>query len=400
MKNSNNPRIDIVYDFRREASDKKTGAIHIRVYYTKKKRTYASTGVRVYPHEWSDQWHVINRSDAATLNKIIDKAYKNAEKQVKEYLSSGCTPTSNQLKIYAASSPFLDWIDAEIEKSEVSDGTKKHYRTLLSTLNSYGKIRKFDDVNAKNLTDFLNYVKKSKNAQKVENGVITEHSIRQTTIRNYYKNFVKFVHLAQSRHLLPLDAVVGVKCDRGKNKLREHLSEAELKAWLEVPLQVPHLARVRDMFAIQCATGLAYSDLLSMDFSRIEKFGNQYALAGERIKTKKDFFLVVLDFAIPILERYNYTIPRIANQKYNDYLSAVANIAGIKKHITTHVGRHTYACICLSRGVRIEAVQKTLGHAKISTTQIYANLVNQDVLNSFASAFSPNNIDANSKRKK
>ena len=58
----------------------------------------------------------------------------------------------------------------------------------------------------------------------------------------------------------------------------------------------------------------------------------------------------------------------------------------LKKNVTSHVGRHTYACLCLAAGVRIEAVQRTLGHTDIRTTQIYAKLVDQDVDNAFANA--------------
>ena len=58
----------------------------------------------------------------------------------------------------------------------------------------------------------------------------------------------------------------------------------------------------------------------------------------------------------------------------------------ITKHITCHVARHTYACYCLRHGVRIEAVKRTLGHRKLETTQIYARLVDKDVLDSFNNA--------------
>ena len=64
----------------------------------------------------------------------------------------------------------------------------------------------------------------------------------------------------------------------------------------------------------------------------------------------------------------------------------MAAYAHIHKKISSHVGRHTYACLCLAAGVRIEAVQRTLGHTDIKTTQIYARLVDQDVLAAFAGA--------------
>lgn len=68
MKNTNNPRVDVVFDFKKEASETRKGTVHVRIY-NNRRRTYASTGVRLYPAEWSETWHVINRPDAAVLNK-------------------------------------------------------------------------------------------------------------------------------------------------------------------------------------------------------------------------------------------------------------------------------------------------------------------------------------------
>lgn len=388
MKNTNNPRVDVVFDFKKEASATKKGTVHVRIY-NNRRRTYASTGVRLYPAEWSETWHVINRPDANILNKKIDEAINEAKRQIKNCLESQTElPTAKQLKIPTSSAPFLDWLLSEMESADVSAGTRKHYMTLYSSLSKYGAIRKFDDVNHKAINAFLQHLKSTKNIQKVINGELVTVPISQNSLRNYYKILAKFVRVAQRQHLLPLDVLLGVECKRAPAPRREHLSDAELQKWMEVPLHLPHHLRARDLFLLQCATGLAYSDLMSTDFSQVEKFGEMYALSGRRTKTKEDYFIVVLPFAIPIIQKYNQVLPNISNQKYNVYLSEVARLAGINKHVTSHIGRHTYACTCLSRGVRIEAVQKALGHAQLATTQIYAKLVNQDVLSAFATAFS------------
>ena len=65
--------------------------------------------------------------------------------------------------------------------------------------------------------------------------------------------------------------------------------------------------------------------------------------------------------------------PVISNQKMNDGLKIIGEIAGIKKNLSSHVGRHTFATtVTLQEGVPIETVSKLLGHTKISTTQIYS----------------------------
>jgi site-specific recombinase XerD len=72
--------------------------------------------------------------------------------------------------------------------------------------------------------------------------------------------------------------------------------------------------------------------------------------------------------------------PVISNQKLNSYLKEVADLCGIKKHLTFHLARHTFATsVTLSNGVPIETVSKMLGHTTIRTTQIYAKVVEQKV---------------------
>ncbi len=72
--------------------------------------------------------------------------------------------------------------------------------------------------------------------------------------------------------------------------------------------------------------------------------------------------------------------PRISNQKMNAYLKEIAPLAGIHKNLTFHMARHTFATtITLTNGVPIETISKMLGHTKLSTTQIYAKVIERKV---------------------
>jgi site-specific recombinase XerD len=72
--------------------------------------------------------------------------------------------------------------------------------------------------------------------------------------------------------------------------------------------------------------------------------------------------------------------PNISNQKLNSYLKEIADLCNIKKNLTFHIARHTFATtITLSNGVPIETVSKLLGHTKIATTQIYAKVIETKV---------------------
>jgi len=72
----------------------------------------------------------------------------------------------------------------------------------------------------------------------------------------------------------------------------------------------------------------------------------------------------------------NNTVGLITNQRMNGYLKEIADLCKIKKNLTFHLARHTFATtVTLSNGVPIESVSKMLGHTSIRTTQIYAKVV-------------------------
>lgn len=114
-----------------------------------------------------------------------------------------------------------------------------------------------------------------------------------------------------------------------------------------------------------------------------------------RQKTKTKVKIPLLPKAQELVNKYrehpmtinaNTLFPKITNEKLNSYLKEVALICGIKKNLTFHMARHTFATtITLSNGVPIETVSKILGHTKIATTQIYAKVLEKKVSEDMAS---------------
>jgi site-specific recombinase XerD len=95
----------------------------------------------------------------------------------------------------------------------------------------------------------------------------------------------------------------------------------------------------------------------------------------------------LLDIPKMILEKYRDTLPDnrllpvVNNQNSNAYLKEIGELCGIKKKLSFHLSRHTFATLTLSRGVSIESVSKMLGHTNIKTTQIYARITNEKIGN-------------------
>ena len=138
-----------------------------------------------------------------------------------------------------------------------------------------------------------------------------------------------------------------------------------------------------------CFTGLAYVDVANLTQENIRKsFDGKLWIITKRQKTNTDVNVPLLDIPKMILKKYKGKLPNgkvlpvISNQKLNAYLKEIADVCGIKKNLTFHLARHTFATTTtLAKGVPIETVSKMLGHTNIETTQIYARITNNKIGN-------------------
>ena len=80
-----------------------------------------------------------------------------------------------------------------------------------------------------------------------------------------------------------------------------------------------------------------------------------------------------------ILERNNYELPHMSNQKVNDGLKVLKGLAKITKPVSFHVARHSFATLTLSHNVPIEKLARMMGHQDIKTTQIYAKILKSTI---------------------
>jgi site-specific recombinase XerD len=166
------------------------------------------------------------------------------------------------------------------------------------------------------------------------------------------------------------------------------LTQTELEILGSLSLQRKTLEEVRDIFLFQCYTGLSYGDIYSLTSENLQKAedGSTW-IKMQRQKTGISFSVPLLRKAESILGKYvplqgkgDRIFPVLSNQKMNQNLKVVQELAGIAKSLTTHLGRHTFAtCITLSNGVPIETVSRMLGHTKLSTTQVYAKVIDTKI---------------------
>lgn len=175
---------------------------------------------------------------------------------------------------------------------------------------------------------------------------------------------------------------------------KEFLTEKELQAIQNADIK-PHLAIVRDIFMFAVYTGTAYIDIYNLTPGNITiGIDRSLWLHYNRQKTDIRCAVPLLEPAENIYHRYEtyhenqpkrHIFPVPPNQVVNRYLKQIAAAAGVDKEITFHMARHTFATtITLCHNIPIETVSKMLGHTNLSTTQIYAKVVDNKIMEDMA----------------
>ena len=129
---------------------------------------------------------------------------------------------------------------------------------------------------------------------------------------------------------------------------KQFLIEPEIKKLLSKRFDNERLEEVRDVFAFQCFTGIAYIDVANLTTDNIyeDGFGQKW-LRLSRQKSDVEANIPLLEIPLSIIRKYkrlgsDKLLPMHTNQKMNEYLKEIANLCGINKKLTTHCGRHGY----------------------------------------------------------
>ena len=139
---------------------------------------------------------------------------------------------------------------------------------------------------------------------------------------------------------------------------------------------------IRDLFVLQCYTGLSFRDMSSLtkDDIKVDEDGKEWIIK-ERVKTGVTAFIPILPVVKEILEKYQYDLPTLSNQKYNSYLKEIQEVCGIKKSLHSHLARHTCGTLLLNAGVDMLTVSRVLGHSSMKITEaVYAKLLPSTIM--------------------
>lgn len=361
------------------------------------KRANISLKHNIHIDKWDANKKRIKGTDikARQVNSYLDQTYTRLFQIYQDLTYQDVLVTAKIVKARflgddQKSQSLLDLIEYHSKKIEntLTKGTIKNFGVTENYLNKFlQQEKKTTDIYLKQLDykfliDFENYL---------DNVWPVGHprAMSQNTIMKHIQRLRKMVTLAYHLEWLERDPFARWKPKYEKTN-REFLSETELENLMNHDFISDRLDRVRDLFVFSCYTGISYVDIMALTADNVVKgLDGANWIVTKRQKTKAAVKVPLLEKAEESIEKYSdhpvtavssSLLPIITNEKLNSYLKEVANHVGIKKNLTFHMARHTFATtITLSNGVPIETVSKLLGHTKIATTQIYARVLEHKV---------------------
>lgn len=275
---------------------------------------------------------------------------------------------------------LLDWMN-NLRDESYGIKSANYLGTMKSTimhLTNYmkGKRVMMKDVNKDFIMGFIKYLQKTPTYRGVPLG--------PESVYTYYTLFCIALNKAVNRELIeknPCDYIpIEDKPRRGETN-REYLTLDEVKTLIGVECKD---ARVKRLFLFSCFTGLRFKDIHGLKWKNLVKVEEGvYQLELIQQKTKKPITVPLSDNALGFIpdrgmdgeENRIFHMPETSCAY--DYLHEWTKRAGIKKNVTFHVGRHTYATLLLYYGADLYTVSKLLGHTNIKTTQIYAKVMDE-----------------------
>ena len=282
-----------------------------------------------------------------------------------------------------ALSDIIDYHNEHM-KSTLRWGTQKNYYTTHKYIFLFLKQKHntadvfLSELSYKFIIDFERFLRHQK-------------SMGNNTVMKHIERLRKMVSLAFKMEWIDKDPFIKFEA-KYERKERTFLTSEELQAIENKQFNIFRLQLIKDLFVFSCYTGLSYGDVMGLTRDNLcIGIDRKQWIYSQREKTDVAVKIPILSKALGIIEKYRThptsinkekLFPTISNQKLNSYLKEIADVCGINKNLTFHIARHTFArTVTLSNGVPIETVSKLLGHSKITTTQIYAKVIERKVSN-------------------
>ena len=286
--------------------------------------------------------------------------------------------------------PKLRKVEQRISKPELLKGKSityfKEYKEYLSGLrHSSSTITTYTNF----IADFLLFVGK-RPLESIDNTLIQRFVERLVINKGYsissHRQLISAIKHFGERFTLSGIEVTTLQRPKRQKRLPIVLSQQEVIALLRSTANLKH----RMALALIYSAGLRISELLKLRTADIDQGRQQIRI--HQAKGRKDRYVILAESIVPLLQNYlatyrpsDYLIEGIDGGPYSaqsvrNFLRRSCRKAGIKKRITPHTLRHSYATHLIENGVGLRYVQELLGHAKPETTMIYTHIAKKDLL--------------------
>lgn len=260
-----------------------------------------------------------------------------------------------------------------IKESDRSESTKSNMQHTINCIQEFRRGASWDDLNVTFITELDRWFK----TKGVHVNTIAKHMQHLRAIIN---EAIRHGHIPQERDPFKMFSIKKEKTEH------RYLTPPELRR-IEQYHCTDKAERIRLAFLFCCYTGLRFSDFRALRSDNLtDTDGNTWLI----MRTQKTDYNVKIPLsvifegrAMQLIEQAG-SIEQLAdipcNSDTNRYVKAIAIRAGVNKRVTFHTTRHTCATCLVHQGVPITTVQKILGHTKISTTQLYSEIMPTTIL--------------------
>ena len=376
--------------FIRESRVRKDGTASIEIVLTVNgERCAFSTGKRVKSCNWDKTKQQVKGKDeeAQSLNNYLKAIKAKLYQKEAELLDRGFIITAELLR-----DAYFDKVESLKEKTlfEVFEEHNKEQEKLVGngvskatywiSVYTVRLLKEFvqqkykrEDLYLRELN--LNFIQAFHSFLKIDKGMAQNSSTK------HLKLLKKIINLAVANSYMSINPFITYKVEREPVEI-DFLDEEELRKIINFDTPLPRLERTKDMFLFGCFTGLSYIDIKTLAPEHFEKDNTgRIWIKKRRVKTGVLSRIPLLPIAKLILDKYKggeKLLPIQDPADINKYLKGIAILCDIKKRITFHTSRHTFAStVTLANNISLEVVSKMLGHTNTRMTTHYAKLIDK-----------------------
>ena len=361
------------------------------------KSTAITTGEECKVSEWNTKQGLT--TDRKT-NQRISEFRELVEKTYRDILTMEGVVSVELIKnslqgIATNPTTLLTMSKAELQAVKESVGKSRAEGTYLNLFHS-----------DRNLRDFV----ESKGVQDIPISTITEdlieeyrfflkkHRLKLSTINNNLCWLSRLMFRAVSRRIIRFNPFENTKYEKAEKKIR-FLQKSDVMKLMAMTMNDRESELARLMFVFSCFTGMAIADMENLEYSHIQTAADgQRYIRKERQKTKVEFVVPLHPIAETIIshcrnsqagneeqqavkEKGDSLVfqPHCSRSVMGKNLSIVGKACGIRERLSYHMARHTFGTMSLNAGIPIESIAKMMGHASISSTQIYAQVTDNKI---------------------